>query len=198
MTDLPFTQPAAEFVVPTPRRCRRHRWAWTDWMDDDSRILVMVERCTSCGRHMDAAASRRGRSARRLGGDAERRIERVYGPTKRGEYGDAVDHLGRVWRWQSKATRSLPPRWLAAISEPTWRATLPVALERAWHGMGPHFTDHARVVIRSFVRHGVATRDWLFVGAADATEELGLPRRAGGWWMLPGSWWLDRFGKDET
>jgi hypothetical protein len=193
-------------IVRTPRK-HRHVWIgitgallFNGTPLDDIRT---VWKCSRCGRLRDETRARRGKSARRLGGDQERRIERVYGPVKRGEYGDAVDHVGAVWRWQSKATRSLPPRWLAAIDVPQPRDVLPVSIERAHAGMAGLFDPRRSVVIRSFIRNGGLaagrTRDWLFVGYLDAEAELGAPRRLppAPWWVIPGDWWLDHFGRDE-
>jgi hypothetical protein len=156
--------------------------------------------CGRCGAVIDPFRARRGRSARRLGGDTERRIERVYGPRKIGERGDPVDHIGRVWRWQSKATRSLPPLWLAAIAEPRPLEKLPASLEVPYWGMRGHYAELLPVVIRSYVHVGTRTRDWLFVHHGDAANELGLPVPPPPfrWYAVPGGWWLDHFGRDEA
>lgn len=163
-------------------------------------------RCEPCGHVFDDAVIRRGRSARRLGGDQERRIEKVYGPVKIGERGDAVDHIGRVWRWQSKATRTLPARWLATIDTPTPRPAIPAALMAAHAGMAGLYGGRRSVVIRSFVSRGIRTRDWLFVHASDAYQEFRIPDggyvipwsvKDPGYYVIPGDWWLDHFGRDE-
>ena len=191
MTDDLFTPlTAPNPAAPGPRKCRRHMW--------------MIEQqtghtyCHLCGHHRDEARVRRGKSSRRLGGDQERRIERVYGPVKIGERGDPVDHIGRVWRWQSKATRALPPKWLAAIDKPT-RHDVTAAIGAAWNRMTGLYGGRRSVVIRSFVSRGIRTRDWLFIDAHDGVAEFGydtLPYVTG-WWVVPGDWWLDHFGRDE-
>jgi hypothetical protein len=145
----------------------------------------------------DEVAARRGKSSRRLGGDTERRIEKVYGPVKIGERGDPVDHLGRVWKWQSKATRLQIPKWLSVIERPVQRFTIGVDIARPYGRMKHLYGTRSPVVIRSFVRSGTRTRDWLFVGEEDARDQLGLPFETFGWWVIPGDWWLDHFGLDS-
>lgn len=200
--DIPWISPDDDPSRPAraPRRCI-HRW---------ERVIVgpsledaqRTTRCSRCGRVRDEAAYARGRSARRLGGDMERRIERVYGPTKIGERGDPVDHIGGVWRWQSKATRADPPVWLAAVAVPTYRQTLPAALRAAFDGMAGLYDPRTSVVVRSYVRPGVRTRDWLIIrpSAARAWFALYTWREDvtpdSGWWVIPGDWWLDHYGRD--
>lgn len=190
--DLPFTQPTGSDPVPTPRKCSRHDWVRGEQDRPGPDLTV----CARCGHRKDLARMRRGKSSRRLGGDQERRIERVYGPTKIGERGDPVDHIGRVWRWQAKATRALPPRWLASINLPTPRDP-PSSVADAWNRMSGLYGTRRSVVIRSYVSRGIRTRDWLFVGAEDAVAEFGavIPYFTG-WWVIPGDWWLDHFGSD--
>ena len=183
-----------------PKVCR-HDWVVNRHWNGGPTSEPPIVQCVRCNRVRDEVAAKRGKSARRLGGDQERRIEKVYGPVKIGERGDPVDHLGRVWRWQSKATRGLPPKWLAAITEPTYRAVVPFALERAYDAMAGHYDPRGSVVIRSFVSRGVRARDWLFVDAADGAAELALAHPVGtstlGFWVIPGDWWLDHFGRDD-
>ncbi len=198
MTDDLFPAPDGPRPGAAPaRRCRRHEWAPGEPVAVGDGIAVARTVCRRCGRPRSAEASRRGANSRRLGGDQERRIERVYGPTKIGERGDPVDHLGRTWKWQSKATRSLPSRWIAAISDaPLFMDALPGYLRVPMERMGGLYGNRCPVVVRSFVRQGVRTRDWMFVRGWDAGEWLGLPRRVG-YYAVPGDWWLDRFGRDE-
>jgi hypothetical protein len=200
MTDLTFLTPEPDptAIEKPPRKCRHPR---------DRRVPIFVGPpptkqygwlCQSCGHAGSGLSVRRGKSARRLGGDQERRIERVYGPTKIGERGDPVDHLGRQWKWQSKATRAEVPKWLARITEPTPH-DVPAAIANAWNAMAGLYGDRAPVVIRSYVRQGAKTRDWLFIDAHDGVREFGydtLPYVTG-WWVIPGDWWLDHFGRDE-
>jgi len=172
----------------TPRKCRRHEWVRPAWQPEEAW-------CARCGKLRDEASVRRGKSSRRLGSDQERRIERVYGPTKIGERGDPVDHLGAVWKWQSKATRSLPPKWLATIDEPVFRPDLPHFITRPLYAMHGLYGDRSGVVIRSYVHAGTRTRDWLFIRSEDALRWFGLGGL--GWWVIPGGWWLDHYGRDE-
>ncbi len=164
-------------------------------------------RCDRCQRVITVEQVRRGRRSRRLGGDTERRIERLYGPRKVGEFGDPVDHLGKLFRWQSKATRGLPPKWLAIIDQPVVKLTLPAAIAVPWHHMEGHYEDRRRIVIRSYVRNGGKaegrTRDWLFLAVVDSRPEFAWPDGPaeldvpGAWLVIPGDWWLDNFGRDE-
>ena len=185
MSDLPWTtgdDPPTRNGATGRRPHRFHRWG--------------ISGVCACGHELDVAASRRGRSSDRLGKDQERRIERVYGPRKVGEFGDAVDHLGRDFKWQSKATRSLPPKWLAAITVPTWYPIIPKSI------LGPmaHMTGiggtRRPLVIRSFVRQGVATRDWLFLADTDwgAFHWVGF---GVGYVVIPGADFLEIHGRDE-
>lgn len=191
LDDLPFHDPdwpPAPVVEREPRKCRHPRYA---------RIRTAEgTRCEPCGHVFDDALIRRGRSSRRLGGDTERRIEKVYGPVKIGERGDPVDHIGRVWKWQSKATRALPPKWLAVIDRPVQRSPISMEIAGPYGRMQHLYGTRSPVVIRSFVSRGIRTRDWLFVGEEDARDHLGLPFETFGWWVIPGDWWLDHFGRD--
>ena len=124
-----------------------------------------------CGAVRDTDAPRRGRSARRLGGDTERRLERVYGPRKVGEFGDAIDLLGRDFAWQSKATRDPMPAWLASVDEPTIAKPSAVVV-RAAAAMDPIRGHRLPLVVQTFVaRKGTTDRIWV---------------RAVDWWRLHG------------
>jgi len=168
-----------------PRKCKRHAWYGSS--------------CSRCGKDRDATASRRGRSSDRLGKDQERRIESVYGPRKVGEFRDAVDHLGRDFKWQAKSTRKAPPKWLAAISEPTFVEILPSSiLDPMAHMMGIGGIRFP-LVIRSYVHQGVPTRDWLFVVASQWHRLHGKPpgHEDFGYVVIPGASFLDIHGSDE-
>jgi hypothetical protein len=154
----------------------------------------------------DPVKARRGKSADRLGKDQERRIERVYGPRKVGEYGDAVDHLGRDFKWQAKATRKAPPLWLAAIDEPTWLPIVPKSVLDPMAHMTGIGGARRPVVIRSYVHQGVPTRDWIFLTWVDWYPHHGGEPWPSGWastWhggfgyvVMPGSAFLDLHGPD--
>ena len=147
----------------------------------------------------DPVKARRGKSADRLGKDQERRIERVYGPRKVGEYGDAVDHLGRDFKWQAKATRKLPPKWLAAITEPTRIDGVPESIRRPYEHMASIGGDRYPLVIRSYVRHGVPTRDWMFVSAWHWGTLHNFPATTIlGWVVIPGADFLEIHGPDAA
>lgn len=209
MSDLADYWPPVEPADPigTARKCKRHQWRNGFAYNFPVAVslhptaidpLAPITACARCPAIRDEAKARRGKSARRLGGDTERRIEKVYGPVKIGERGDPVDHLGRVWRWQSKATRALPPKWLVAITEPTLKRALPTTLHAAYAGMTGHYDPRRSLLIRSFVSRGIRARDWLFISPRDFVDEFG-PRTdlPAGFVVIPGDWWLDHFGKDE-
>jgi hypothetical protein len=135
-------------------------------------------------------------SSRRLGGDQERRIEKVYGPRKVGQFGDAIDLIGRDFLWQSKASRAAPPVWLSGVSPEAQRAHIPsgwltcfTAIDRLRKGKPP-------LLIRSYVRSGVPTKDWIVVRSADWSD------LHGGDWLTPytvmtGHHFLRVHGRDE-
>ena len=181
-------EPDASRPERSPRR-HRHVWYLT---------LALDVRCRRCRRLRDDDDARRGRAARRLGSDQERRIERVYGPTKIGERGDPVDHLGAIWRWQSKASRHLPSKWLAAIVRIAWRVTLPRSISGPLEAMDGLYDPRLSLVIRSYVRSGVPVRDWLFVRAADWQYVHGAPGNDEGYLVIPGLDFLDVNGRDST
>ena len=145
----------------------------------------------------DPERARRGKSSARLGKDQERRIERVYGPRKVGEFGDAVDHLGRDFKWQAKATRKAPPAWLAAIDGPTWRGMIPQSVLRPMAHMSGLGGTRRPLVIRSYVHQGLPTRDWIFVLAIDWLDLHGAAPIELGYMVMSGSRFLDIHGRDE-
>jgi hypothetical protein len=156
-------------------------------------------RCTRCGTIRDEARRRRGKSARRLGGDQERRIERVYGPWKVGEYGDPVDHVGRDFKWQSKASRIAPPLWLSSVREiaplpspaPAWITKPLLAMQGLYGRLFP-------LLIRSYVRQGVPTRDWIVVPSpAWNLLHADLPTPAA-FLVMTGAHFLAVHGRDEA
>ena len=181
---LATTQP--EPVTAVSLVTRPHVHAWTV--------------CT-CGAHRDLDAPRRGRSARRFGSDQERRIERVYGPRKVGEHGDAIDLIGRDFVWQSKATHDDPPAWLASVDGPVIRVapSLVVACARA---MLPIADGRAPLVIQTFVRSDgpkyQRTRDWIWVRALDWMNlHGGLATGDTDWVVMRGATFLAIHGRDE-
>jgi hypothetical protein len=198
-----------DLFAPTPatptgakgRRHARHLWVRETMLGRldgllPSGVTAGPWMCHICGRLKDEPKSRRGKSSARLGKDQERRIERVYGPVKVGEFGDACDHLGRDWKWQAKATRKDPPAWLAAITAPTWRPMVPKSVLHPMAHMTGIGGTRRPLVIRSYVRHGVATRDWLFVVAADWCALHG-GETPPGYLVIPGPDFLAFHGRDE-
>lgn len=67
------------------KKCSRHDWEWTDWMEDQSRVLTLREWCSRCHRVRDAAASRRGRANRKRGNGDELEVARILGGRKVGQ-----------------------------------------------------------------------------------------------------------------
>jgi hypothetical protein len=196
--DLSWSQPIDDPTRPErpPKSCRHPFWVSDNLARYVDGVAVSGPMwCGKCGKVADPERQRRGKSSRRLGSDQERRIERVYGPRKVGEFGDAVDHIGRDFVWQSKASRSLPPQWLAAISKVTFRAELPKNITDPWRRMVPIAGSRAPLVIRSYVRQGVNTRDWLFIRHVDWALLRGL-FPVHGYMVIPGSDFLAIHGTD--
>ena len=152
----PATAETARSTV-TLRPCRRHTWGTrvtarvVDGQGHVEYVREEPQRCLHCDKPRDAVRSRKGKSSRRLGHDQERRIEKRYGPTKIGERGDPVDHLGVLFKWQSKATRGPVPHWLAD----------PMAKMEGLYG------DRIPLLILSYVRTGVAVEDFVVVRGVD-------------------------------
>ena len=152
-------------------------------------------RCDRCGIAKDDVRSRRGTSARRLGGDQERRIERVYGPRKVGEHGDAIDLLGRDFAWQSKATRQPPAAWLSGVDSAGLRFAAPALVRESVAAMLPLLAHRLPLVIVSHVHQGRETRDWIWVRADDWHRLHGGGVREG-WLVMSGDWFLAVNGRD--
>lgn len=186
---------AVSLVAPV-RKCRRH-----EWYTEAATVVVNGEPipprtwCIRCGTHRDDTRSRLGKSSSRLGKDQERRIERVYGPRKVGEYGDAIDLLGRDFAWQSKATRSAMPAWLAAVDEPLERLPPAIVLVSA-RAMVPILGTRYPLVIQSWVRHGVPTRDRIWVRGEVWSALHGGAWR--GWLVMSGEHFLRVHGSDAA
>ena len=193
--DVLATVPAAsESAVSTMRARCRHRWGRYEGPEADHAGI-----CLRCGAHMDLTLTRRGRSSARLGKDQERRIERVYGPLKVGEFGDAIDLRGRDFAWQSKATRSPMPSWLALVDGPTSHAPSTM-IAAAATAMLPILAGRAPLVIQSFIgqrttidRIWVRCRDWQPLhGVEHDASECGV------WYVMSGIWFLTEHGRDAA
>jgi hypothetical protein len=171
---------------------KRHRHVWERGFLGSTREGIVVCRC---GAIRDDAKSSLGKSSRRLGNDQERRIERLYGPEKVGEYGDAIDLIGHDFVWQAKASRGAPPLWLSAVDARTGRLAIPSGWEATFWAMEPIRRDRAPLLIRSYVRHGVPTRDWIVVRSSDWANlhgiSSGLP-----WLVMTGQEFLSVNGSD--
>jgi len=145
----------------------RHEWGGPTpaMMEDDDNRLVCRSR--GCGARRDEAKSRKARSSVRMGKDNERRLERVYGPTKVGERGDAVDLVGNFWKWQSKASRADVPAKLRRIMTIEALDDPPDYILKPLYDMAPLYPMLSPLLVRSFVRQGLPTRDFIYVPKAD-------------------------------
>ncbi len=190
----PSTPESAVSVGVTQRKCRRHSWIHVETLDPLENVIVTFARCTSCWTIRDPIRSRMGRSARRLGHDQERRIERAYGPRKVGEFGDAIDLMGATWKWQSKSTRRPVTAWLAAVDAPVPHrpSTTVLCASQAMLPLAPHLLP--LVIVTHVERKG--TRDWIWVRAADWLDLHGGELEAV-WLVMSGSWFLAVHGRDE-
>jgi len=149
-----------------------------------------------CGRRENTETRRKARSSVRLGKDTERRIERLYGPLKVGERGDAIDLLGHDWKWQSKATRGVMPQRYAAIT--SWAAIDPARwITVPMDAMEPLHRELRSLLIRSWVRVGIPTRDLIVVRSSDWAELHGGPAPASDLMAMTGEWFLEMHGRDE-
>jgi hypothetical protein len=153
--------------------------------------------CVSCGKVRDLEGYRKGKSADRLGKEQERRIERVYGPRKVGEFGDAIDLLGRDFMWQSKSTRGLMPGYLylgqndLLSMRPLAHVTNPIA------AMCRLRSDRMPLLIRSWVRQGVPVTDVVIVRAIDWANLYGPVEGVRDYLAMTGAHFLATHGRDE-
>ncbi|MGA0060621.1 MAG: hypothetical protein ACO3RU_13640 [Planctomycetota bacterium] len=109
--DLPFAPADTTPVVPTPKKCKRHRWL-TEWHPFLERNVTS---CSRCNKAKDEAAARRGRSSRNRGNAAERGIAKRWGGERRGQYGGAEDVIvAGLWVIQSKHGASYWPKRLVS------------------------------------------------------------------------------------
>jgi hypothetical protein len=182
------------------RARHRHQWVYitldVSYEDFPPKTHHLDAVCSSCEEKRNPVKSRAGTSARRLGHDQERRIERVYGPRKVGEFGDAIDLLGRDFMWQSKATRRLAP---AMPTDAIWPMPDRAYIREPLMAMWALRQDLVPVLIRTYVRVGVSPIDVIIVKAASWDVLHGI----GDWpWPDPfvamtGAHFLDVHGRDE-
>lgn len=149
------TTPPMSTARPKPHR---HRWVRypgrlgvvLDVDDSGAAHLYPEQWCDSCHRWRDPIASRKGRSARRLGHDGERSFERDHGPTKIGERNDPVDHLGSLGKYQTKTTRGAVPARLRAIDR-----------------MDGLYGDRTPILVNRYVHQGRRTETYLTIRLRD-------------------------------
>jgi hypothetical protein len=172
---------------------RRHRHVWDPPPQAAMEDGDYAWRCR-CGVIRDEAKSRAGTSARRLGHDQERRIERVYGPRKVGEFGDAIDLLGRDFMWQSKSTRG---RTMPVIQADMWAlGGVPGYVGDPIQAMLALRQDKMPLLIRSWVRNGLPTVDVIYVRAFDWQAFYGKVPQSWGYVAMTGQHFLDVHGRD--
>lgn len=173
----------------------RHRHRWFEDMNVGS--IKPVYRCMTCRVLRDDAKSKRGTSSRRLGHDQERRIERVYGPRKVGEFGDAIDLLGRDFMWQSKSTRREMPA--NVLRTGIWSTGgVPGFIGEPMEAMRALRQDKMPLLIRSWVRRGLPTVDVIYV-RGDDWSDMHMHDSPQGWGFvaMTGQHFLDVHGRDE-
>ena len=96
------------------RKCRRHDWVLSEWMGDDSRVMEWRESCLRCGRPKDAAVSRRSRNNRSRGNAVERRVAKLNGARRTGQFGGKDDVTGGLFAFQVKSRKGHAfPRWMS-------------------------------------------------------------------------------------
>jgi hypothetical protein len=185
---------------------RRHRHVWLDrttfHYEEQAGVQVPVldpgATCLRCGRERDEAKVTRGKSARRLGSDQERRIERVYGPRKVGEYGDAIDLIGRDFMWQSKSTRGDVPKWARAVQSNRWIRPFGWIVEPI-EAMERLRSDRWPLLIWSWVHAGTRPLD-IIVTRFPPWAALHHHPNDGPWedgfMAMTGAYFLDVHGKD--
>lgn len=160
------------------------------------------EGCSVCNQPRDQVAARRSRSSVRLGKDVERRLAKRFGWRKVGQFGDAVDLLGQTVKVQSKATRSTPPVWLAAVNGIAGIDGAPDYIEGPMAKMDPLYPGHFPVLALSYVQQGVPTTTYLVVRYEDFVEWWGQT------WLPPlpvqpthlvmeGWYWLEMAGTES-
>lgn len=201
MTDLDRalvgTSPAIESavtVVSSVPRCLHPRGSRKPVVDQDGKPAMACGRCDVI---IDAVRAKRGKSSRRLGSDQERRIEKVYGPRKVGEYGDAIDLIGRDFVWQSKATRDPMPSWASVITAPDPVQPSAMVL-RAARAMEPLRGSRQLLVIQTWVgTRWHPTRDLIWVEALAWAGLHGDFGRMSGWVAMSGEHFLLIHGRDE-
>ena len=151
MSDLPFDYPNTQGPTGTGARgriCRHHVYEPTFATAPDG---GRVWQCSRCGAIRDEAKAKRGKSARRLGNDGERRSEKRYGWRKTGEFGGIDDLVGSLAIVQQKTTRAAPPV--------TWKGIFARLDERA--------AGRVPLILLSYVKAGVDTEDFVILRGRD-------------------------------
>lgn len=109
--DLPWFGPEPDDRVP--KKCRHPRWQRVKVYDG---ILLVGQKCESCGHLFDEADRRRGRNNRSRGNAAELDVARALGGRKMGPLGMEWDVEARGKRFQVKKLAT-PPSLRYVIGE---------------------------------------------------------------------------------
>ena len=112
--------PDAPDPIPTPRKCRRHRWVRLPFDSSEPSVMIPANawHCQRCLVLRDDAASRRGKNSRTRGNAYERSVAARLGVKRVGQYGGAEDVAGDWIAVQCKVGGYYPltiDRWLRAI-----------------------------------------------------------------------------------
>lgn len=175
-------------VVQSNRKCRRHDWAGRIFEDEyasldgvvalpDGRKVTLTPgtnslivprptpgyACLRCGAVKDEVRSRRGRTSRRAGNDAERQIAKLLGGKRTGQFGGPDDvTVGELFVIQSKAGGWFTERvWAELQKLPRTGGRVPLLIVSDRPGSG-HRTR--RYVV-------VAIDDWISLHGPDGVEE---------------------------
>jgi hypothetical protein len=164
LEDIPWSTEVPEDRVQTavPRRCshpRTQREVEIDPGSSSDGPHMAVTRCGRCGHVFDPERMRRGRLSLRRGKTGERRVAKVLGGRRVGQYGGAAD-VEALFAVQVKAGPSYWPRSLARLLDDHRLAA--AALGRAGPAVAYVETGH----------HGRANRTIVAVYAEDLARAL--------------------------
>lgn len=144
--------PPDEVIVAAPRKCRHPReWRSKLLEGGGTQVQRWVEVCR-CGHRFDPDVQRRARLAVRRGKDGERKLARLTGARRVGQFGGPID-VGEAddpVAWQSKAGPSYWPTriagWLDALASAAHgRPRLIAQVETG------HFGRRNRIIVSAYL-----------------------------------------------